>query len=96
VKSIAYRGGAIMEHAAETVELGRTGLRVSALGVGTNIWGSRAGPDPDKRATLDMKGMMNISLGKDYSIPYDILRSFLEELLVMIEEYPFFAKGREH
>jgi len=42
-----------MEHEAETVELGRTGLRVSAVGVGTNTWGSRAGPDPDKRATLD-------------------------------------------
>lgn len=42
-----------MERDAETIELGRTGLRVSALGVGTNTWGSRAGPDPDKRATLD-------------------------------------------
>lgn len=46
-------GGATMEHEAETVELGRTNLRVSSLGVGTNTWGSRAGPDPDKRATFD-------------------------------------------
>jgi len=42
-----------MEHEAEAAELGRTGLRVSALGAGTNTWGSRAGPDPDKRSTFD-------------------------------------------
>ena len=27
-----------MEHEAGAIELGRTGLRVSALGVGTNTW----------------------------------------------------------
>ncbi len=37
----------------ETIELGRTGLRVSALGVGTNTWGSRGGADPNRRSTFD-------------------------------------------
>lgn len=41
-----------MEHEAETVDLGRTGLRVSAIGVGTNTWGSRSGPNQDKRSEL--------------------------------------------
>ena len=38
---------------AETVVLGRTGIRVGAVGVGTNTWGSRGEPDPGKRSTFD-------------------------------------------
>jgi aryl-alcohol dehydrogenase-like predicted oxidoreductase len=39
--------------AAETVVLGPTGLRVGAVGVGTNSWGSRGESDPGKRSTFD-------------------------------------------
>ena len=42
-----------MQHPGETIPLGRTALSVSALGAGTNTWGSRGGPDPDKRSTFD-------------------------------------------
>lgn len=38
---------------AETVVLGRTGIRVGAVGVGTNSWGSRGEADPGKRSTFD-------------------------------------------
>jgi aryl-alcohol dehydrogenase-like predicted oxidoreductase len=34
------------------VALGATDVKVSPLGVGTNSWGSRTGPDRDKRATF--------------------------------------------
>jgi aryl-alcohol dehydrogenase-like predicted oxidoreductase len=34
------------------IALGATDVRVSPLGVGTNSWGARAGPDPDKKATF--------------------------------------------
>ncbi len=40
-------------HGAETVVLGSTGLRVGAVGVGTNSWGSRGETDPGKRLTFD-------------------------------------------
>jgi len=41
------------EKFAETVVLGPTGLRVGAVGVGTNSWGSRGERDPGKRSTFD-------------------------------------------
>ena len=45
--------GAESRAAAETVVLGPTGLRVGAVGVGTNSWGSRGESDPGKRTTFD-------------------------------------------
>jgi len=41
-----------MEASSETIALGRTGLRLGAIGVGTNRWGGRGG-DPDTRPTFD-------------------------------------------
>jgi aryl-alcohol dehydrogenase-like predicted oxidoreductase len=38
---------------AETVVLGRTGIRVGAVGVGTNTWGARGEADPGRRSTFD-------------------------------------------
>ena len=37
----------------ETIVLGSTDLRVSAIGVGTNSWGARGEADPGKRRTFD-------------------------------------------
>jgi aryl-alcohol dehydrogenase-like predicted oxidoreductase len=42
-----------MQETSETIALGRTGLRLGAIGVGTNSWGSGSGPDPGRRATFD-------------------------------------------
>jgi aryl-alcohol dehydrogenase-like predicted oxidoreductase len=42
-----------MHGTAETIVLGSTGLRVSAVGVGTNSWGARGEADPGKRQTFD-------------------------------------------
>jgi len=42
-----------MRDAAETVGLGSTSLRVSAVGVGTNSWGARGEADPGKRRTFE-------------------------------------------
>ena len=44
------------------VALGRTTVRVSAMGAGTNTWGSRSGPDPDKRSTFDALRQAGITL----------------------------------
>jgi aryl-alcohol dehydrogenase-like predicted oxidoreductase len=41
------------DEAAETIVLGSTGLRVSAVGVGTNSWGARGESDPGKRQTFE-------------------------------------------
>ena len=42
-----------MRDEAETIVLGSTSLRVSAVGVGTNSWGARGETDPGKRQTFD-------------------------------------------
>jgi len=42
-----------MRETSETIALGRTGLRLGAVGVGTNTWGGRSASDPDRRATFD-------------------------------------------
>jgi len=42
-----------MQETSETISLGRTGLRLGALGVGTNTWGGRSETDPGKRSTFD-------------------------------------------
>jgi aryl-alcohol dehydrogenase-like predicted oxidoreductase len=42
-----------MQGTAETIVLGSTSLRVSAVGVGTNSWGARGEADPGKRRTFD-------------------------------------------
>ena len=43
----------MQDDAAETIVLGATSLRVSAVGVGTNSWGARGEADPGKRQTFD-------------------------------------------
>ena len=42
-----------MQESTETVTLGKTGIRLSALGVGTNTWGSRAVSQAKVRPTFD-------------------------------------------
>lgn len=54
-KSAGYRGAEFAGYrgGAETVVVGSTDLRVGAVGVGTNSWGSRGESDPGKRSTFD-------------------------------------------
>jgi len=42
-----------MQNTAETIALGKTGIRLGALGVGTNRWGSAAVTDGQARSTFD-------------------------------------------
>ena len=42
----------MLERTESTIALGSTDLQVSPLGVGTNSWGSRTGPDHDKHETF--------------------------------------------
>jgi aryl-alcohol dehydrogenase-like predicted oxidoreductase len=42
-----------MQAAAESVPLGKTGLRVGSVGVGTNRWGSRSAAETAARLTFD-------------------------------------------
>lgn len=42
-----------MQGTAETITLGRTGLRLGAIGVGTNTWGGRSAAGGGSRPTFD-------------------------------------------
>ena len=42
----------MQENPPETMVLGATGLRVSAVGVGTNSWGTRGEADPIARSDI--------------------------------------------
>ncbi|HEY9593131.1 MAG TPA: aldo/keto reductase [Spirochaetia bacterium] len=44
------------------VTLGKTGIQVGPLGVGTNTWGAGGGDDPDRRATWDALRSLGITL----------------------------------